>query len=121
MTWEYSQGTGVLRHNGSIVARGYSGVGSGLNAPSMQQVERVGPIPEGFYRINGYNNHRGPYTVILDPIAGTNTFGRSAFRIHGDNASKPPNSSSEGCIVINDAGIRQSILNSGDSILRVVP
>lgn len=46
MTWEYSQGTGVLRHNGSIVARGYSGVGSGLNAPSMQQVERVGPIPE---------------------------------------------------------------------------
>lgn len=121
MTWEYSQSTGVLRHNGAVVASGYSGAGNGINNPAMQDVGFTGPIPQGMYRIQGYNNHKGPYTVILSPIMGTDTFGRTAFRIHGDNAKKPPRSSSEGCIITNGANLRNSIASSGDSVLRVVP
>lgn len=118
MTWEYSQSTGELKHNGGIFAHGYSGRGEGKNNPQSENVEDVGPIPKGYYRINGYNNHKGPLTVILEPIAGTNTYGRSAFRIHGDNSATMGNSS-KGCIVINGAHLRQNILNSGDTVLVV--
>lgn len=56
--------------------------------------------------------------IELEPVMGTNTFGRTAFRIHGDN----PNTigaSSEGCIIINGAQLRQGIFNSSDDILVV--
>jgi hypothetical protein len=44
----------------------------------------------------------------LTPHAGTNTFGRSAFMIHGDTISHP---ASRGCIVLRRS-IREQI-NSG--------
>ncbi|MBS9432722.1 tlde1 domain-containing protein [Photorhabdus hainanensis] len=121
MTWQYSQSTGVLTHNGSFIAKGYSGHGAGLNNPSMQDAYLTGPIPQGHYRINGYNNHKGPYTVKLVPILGTNTYGRDAFRIHGDRNDGSYHQASEGCIVINGAELRKSIASSSDDILVVVP
>ncbi|EYU17052.1 tlde1 domain-containing protein [Photorhabdus aegyptia] len=119
MTWQYSQGTGVLTHNGSFIAKGYSGHGTGINNPSMEQVEGEGPIPRGYYRINGYSNSITKVTVILDPIMGTNTFGRSLFRIHGDRRDGTYRQASHGCIIINGSNLRKEIANSSDTILVV--
>ena len=42
MPWEYSQSTGQLRHNGTLIATGYSGAGmnsgTGRNNPAMEAV-----------------------------------------------------------------------------------
>ncbi len=46
----------------------------------------------------------------LTPAPGTDTFGRSAFLIHGDNAKKDK-SASEGCIILGPA-LRQQIAES---------
>jgi hypothetical protein len=118
MAWEYSQSTGVLTHNGQHYAFGYSGKGKAKNDPSTERILNTGPIPKGHYRITGHNNHKGPWTVILEPIMGTNTFGRTAFRVHGDNP-QTVGDSSEGCIVINGAHLRQRMVTSGDTILVV--
>lgn len=84
----------------------------------MDDVSNTGPIPKGHYRISGYDNHKGPWTLFLSPILGTNTFGRDHFLIHGDNA-RTLGRSSEGCIVINGAELRAQVANSGDTILVV--
>ncbi|QUG75652.1 DUF2778 domain-containing protein [Erwinia sp. E602] len=63
MTWEHSQRTGELTHNGQRYAQGYSGKDSGKNNPSMDDVSNTGPIPKGHYRISGYDNHKGPWTI----------------------------------------------------------
>ncbi|MDU6412059.1 MAG: DUF2778 domain-containing protein [Yersiniaceae bacterium] len=118
MTWEYNQQTGELRHNGEFIAKGYSGKGTAKNKPSMQHVRDNGPIPKGYWRISGHKRSKGPWTLILEPLAGTNTFGRDNFLIHGDN----PDTfgySSQGCIIINGAGLRKSIYDSGDTVLVV--
>jgi len=118
MSWEYNQSTGEMRHNGEFIAQGYSGAPTGKNDSSKENVPFVGPIPRGHWRITRHTSSKGPWTVELDPILGTNTYGRTAFRIHGDN-SKTIGASSEGCIIINGAQIRQNIANSSDDILVV--
>lgn len=118
MTWEYNQRTGEMTHNGSHYANGYSGSPEGKNDPSKEHVGFVGPIPRGYWRITRHTRSKGNWTIELEPVAGTNTFGRDAFRIHGDNA-KTLGSSSEGCIIINGANVRRNIFNSGDDILVV--
>ena len=123
--WEYSQSTGQMTYvdnqSGATtpVGSGYAGNGTGFNNPNMQNVPFVGPIPQGNYDIGGATISKGPLTLPLTPQQGTNTFGRDAFRIHGENPSRPQNSS-EGCIVI-DPNIRNQINNSPDRELRVVP
>ncbi|QUG75650.1 DUF2778 domain-containing protein [Erwinia sp. E602] len=118
MTWEYSQQTGVLTHNGQFFAQGYSGAGIGENNPEKETESGVGPIPKGHYRIAGSHNTITQVTIILEPILGTNTFGRDLFRIHGGSKSGAHNAS-QGCIVIDGVSRRQQIVNSGDSILVV--
>ncbi|WP_036771101.1 MULTISPECIES: tlde1 domain-containing protein [Photorhabdus] len=107
MTWQYSQSTGVLTHNGSFIAKGYSGRGAGINNSSMEQVKDEGPIPRGYYRINGYTNSITKVTVTLEPIMGTNTFGRTLFRIHGDRKDGTYRQASHGCIIINGSNLRK--------------
>lgn len=87
----------------------------------MQDVPDVGPIPQGTYDIGSqyYNGHTGPGTMNLDPTEGTNTFGRDAFRIHGDN-SRGNHSASHGCVVM-PPNTRNQINNSGDNVFEVVP
>jgi hypothetical protein len=46
-------------------------------------------------------------------------FGRSGFRIHGDNASAN-HTASDGCIIAGHAADRTAIWNSGDHVLEVV-
>ncbi|WP_246538246.1 tlde1 domain-containing protein [Nissabacter archeti] len=118
MTWEYNQQTGELRHNGEFIAQGYSGKGVAKNDPSKQHIRDNGPIPKGYWRIAGHNNNKSPWTLVLEPLAGTNTFGRDSFLIHGDNR-RTVGDSSKGCIIINGAELRSSIFNSGDTVLVV--
>lgn len=123
----YSQGTGELRYsNGAVIARGYSGYGLGKNNPAMEDVQGVGPIPKGFWRIGtAYTSQRvGPVTIPLyrldaEPIDDIDQVtGRSAFRIHGDSVANP-GAASRGCIIL-PRHIRERILTLGSEILWIV-
>lgn len=122
MPWTYSQSTGQLRHNGTVVGTGYSGAGltaaTGRNNASMQGTPNQGPIPAGQWNIGGAYNHanKGPTSMNLAPV-GHNALGRTAFMIHGNNVQ---NNASQGCIILGPA-FRQAIAASGDHLLTVVP
>jgi RHS repeat-associated protein len=127
LCWVYSQSTGQLTHvdaDGNVdytANGGYSGYGSGLNNPAMQNVQNLGPIPQGSYTIGPWHQatSTGPGTMNLTPNAGTNTFGRNLFRIHGDNSAQN-HTASNGCI-IEPRNVRQQIADSNDTCLQVVP
>ncbi|WP_230969342.1 tlde1 domain-containing protein [Nitrogeniibacter aestuarii] len=120
MTWVYDQSDGTLLHDGKPVpnAVGYAGKGAHKNRPASENLKNLGPIPKGQWLIGGYTNSKGPLTITLTPNAGTNTFGRTAFRIHGDSI-KNPGTASEGCIIM-PYSVRTAIINSGDHDLEVV-
>lgn len=103
MSWKYSQSTGELVNpTGSGVGIGYSGRGAGLNSPAHQSVADVGPIPQGEWVIGSFFDDpggKGPIVAHLVPASGTETFGRSGFMIHGDNAELD-HTASEGCIIL---------------------
>jgi hypothetical protein len=84
----------------------------------MENIANVGPIPQGQWNIGGMVNsaQTGPNVLPLTPV-GHNAFGRTAFQIHGNNAT---NNASTGCIIMPPA-IRQQIANSADHVLNVVP
>lgn len=119
--WTYAQKTGDLEQDGRHVATGYSGAGDGKNNPNMQQVRNVGPIPEGDWTITGppvNTEDHGPYVLLLNPTAETETFGRSGFLMHGDS-KEHPGGASEGCVILPRA-VREKVWTSGDRDLKVV-
>ena len=118
MVYQYSQSTGELTQHGTLVERGYSGFGEGKNNPEMQEVVGIGPIPQGTYIIGkAYDHaHLGPCVMNLDPVKGSETFGRSAFRLHGDNKT---HDASHGCIIMGPA-TRHKVALSSDRKLVVV-
>lgn len=118
MTWTYRQSTGELSQSGTSIGHGYAGTGKGRNNPTMQHVKRTGPLPRGIYTIGeAYKHpHLGPLCMNLEPDAGNQMFGRSLFRIHGDNAA---GDASLGCIVMGPS-IRKLIAKSPDRKLVVV-
>jgi hypothetical protein len=118
MVWTYHQKTGELLHDGTFEGTGYSGHAEGRNNPEAETVKNTGPIPKGRYRIGGpYKHpHLGPCVMNLDAEESTNTHGRSAFRIHGDNKN---HDASEGCVILGPA-IRREIAASGDNVLEVL-
>lgn len=118
--WVWDQSAGKLFHNGEFMARGYAGFGAGKNNPDLQSKLATGPIPRGQWLITGVYNSKvtGPFTIALAPKAGTDTCGRSAFRIHGDSKTNPGNAS-HGCIILSRV-VRELIWNSGDHSLEVV-
>lgn len=120
--WTYSQNNGHLfADDGEVVAIGYSGNGAAKNNPSMQHVRGHGPTPQGMWKIAGkYDSAKvGKYALTLEPMLGTDTFGRSAFRIHGDSSTSP-GEASDGCIIVPLA-VRKRVWESGDHLLRVIP
>lgn len=119
MTWTYSQSSGELSQDGVFAGTGYSGAGIGRNNPVAQATPNVGPVPQGYYEIGPpYTSPKtGPITMVLTPDPNTQVFGRTAFRIHGDNAS---HTASHGCIILGPA-IRKEIAASGDTQLEVLP
>lgn len=126
MAWRYHQRTGLLEKVDDVtgkaehVGRGYSGRGDGLNNPALQHVREIGPIPRGLWTIGApYDSPRvGPFTMPLTPHDDTKTFGREAFRIHGDNHHRDQ-SASRGCIVLGRV-LREMIHESDDDALEVV-
>lgn len=124
--WVYSQRTGKLGHQAlgdrtlTPFALGYSGHGEGLNNPALQHAPSVGPIPRGLWTIGSPydSSSTGPFTLRLHPEPDTDVFGRSAFRIHGDNRLGD-RSASHGCIVLARI-VREAIHESCDNDLEVV-
>ncbi len=120
MSWTYKQSNGEISSAEGLTWRGgYSGHGEGRNNPDMQDMPDIGPIPQGSYVIGmAYNDpgRLGPCVMHLDPMEGTNTFGRSLFRIHGDNLE---HDASEGCIILS-LSMRSIISTSGDRKLVVI-
>lgn len=118
--WIWDQSKGELSFEGKVISRGYSGKGRGKNNPSMQAAVGTGPIPRGKWRIlKPYNSSTvGPFALMLEPCMGTDTCGRSAFRIHGDSI-KHPGEASHGCIILPRV-VREQIWRSGDRILLVI-
>lgn len=122
--------------------KAYSGR-PGYNAPQYQSRKRVGPIPEGFYRVRRRDLQRyadtrvadrvkgtiglgswpggtrawGAWRVWLEPIEGTATLGRDGFSIHGG-----ADFGSAGCIDLSigiDSFARMFMDQGRDLILQV--
>lgn len=104
MRWFYRQsdgGFGIETSEGRVtLALGYAGKGEGRNAPSLQNVRNVGPLPRGRYLIHEPIRHPslGPFALKLSPFPSNHMFDRSGFYIHGDNKT---NDASRGCIVLS--------------------
>jgi hypothetical protein len=95
-----------------------------VNNPALQNVENVGPIPQGDYTIGTQGNygslgHGLPGSMPLTPARGNNMHGRYGFLMHGDNA-RGDRSASEGCIIMPRA-VRDEVGQSDDKCLKVVP
>ena len=127
----YSQSTGILTREGVQIAKGFAGNDSrpdanpnkvhGFNNPAAQNLHKIGPLPQGLYRIVEWQDQRpglGKVVAILEQIGGE-TFGRDDFRIHGASASDPLNSS-EGCIVLPGQFQRVAVRATGETMLQVV-
>ena len=119
--YTYHQSTGVIAHNGNLLLTGYAGHGAGVNNPAMQDQHDVGPLPQGRYMMTALidSPHTGLGTIILEPDPANQMFGRSGFRIHGDNAAAN-HTASDGCIIAGHAADRIAIWNSGDHDLEVL-
>ena len=117
--WTWDQSAGLLSRAGKRW-RGYSGAARGKNNPAMQAAVGTGPIPQGRWTIAERHDspNTGPCTLMLLPEPGTATFGRSEFRIHGDNIAHP-GTASHGCIVLPRT-VRDAIWASGDRALEVI-
>lgn len=116
----YAQKTGNIAIRNTFVGLGYSGHGVGLDNPDKEDMQNVGPIPRGEWRIDRWDDHhgeKGPQVAVLSPI-GHDAHGRSAFLIHGDN-SDLNHSASHGCIIASRP-IRDAIRASGETVLTVV-
>lgn len=117
--WTYHQASGdFYGPDGKYVGRGYSGLGEAENKTECEEIKGIGPIPRGRYKIGQARSspNTGPITMNLDPLPGTNEFGRSAFRMHGDNKT---HTASHGCIILGPL-IRGAVSRSPDRDLEVV-
>lgn len=116
----YEQLTGKMWHRtknkdgkdvDNLIGTGYSGAtGITKNNPDYQDIHDEGPIPQGFWQIQGPpidTSSHGPFVLHLFPETNTNTFGRSGFLIHGDSVRAPGNAS-QGCVIL-PLSVRQAI------------
>lgn len=95
------QGQEVLRNPGV-----YTGAGEGRNTPSMESVRNTGPIPQGTWNVSQVaqtlQGRTHSNVLHLEPAAGTETYGRDRFRMHGDYATTDPRNgnASSGCPIV---------------------
>ena len=121
MSWKWEQSAGTMTSpDGARVDTGYSGHPPHVNHTVAEALPNEGPIPRGTWSIGDpyQHPHLGPVCLNLDPAEGTEAFGRSEFRIHGDN-SDLNQTASHGCIILPRV-VRQLIADSGDKVLEVV-
>jgi hypothetical protein len=120
--WVYNASNGNLSHNGRLIGTGYSGHGLGLNNSALEDEPNIGPIPRGQWTIMPAFDapDTGPMSMPLTPDEGTETFGRSGFRMHGDSLEfAGQEEASHGCIVIARS-VRMLVSLSTDNALQVV-
>jgi hypothetical protein len=122
MSWIYDR----VKHTLSLPGRYtytfcYSGNGEGLNNPAMEQVHMVGPLPADTYDMTEFTtgDRTGPGTIVLVARNLKPNFGRSLFRIHGDNAAANF-TASDGCIILPGLVYRENVWDSGDRALNVI-
>jgi hypothetical protein len=123
--WTFNISAHALLKDGILVDSDvYSGAfPEGFNDPTKCDQHDVGPIPCGFWRISGppFNiTEHGPYVLRLEPEAGTETYGRVGFLMHGK--PMPPKdirSGSKGCICAGP-DTRRRVYQSGDERLEVI-
>jgi Protein of unknown function (DUF2778) len=99
----------------------YSGAPGHVDDPTAEAIKACGPIPEGTWAIGAMiadGGKLGPNVLPLEPVAGTVTFGRGGFFIHGDNAAHDE-TASEGCIIAGQM-LREAIDQDPDRTLQVV-
>lgn len=97
--WRYNQSTGEFDLPGGITFQGYAGKGHYRNDPDSQSMRGLGPLPVGDYVVSVRADPKPtPFTLRLAAVQGSQTFGRSGFLIHGDNAA---GNASSGCIILN--------------------
>lgn len=127
--WTYKQSTGEMtKPDGTRYGFGFAGHSEGLNNPAKQNQAMVGPLPQGDYTMVGFrenDSHTGMCTIVLASDPKNNTFGRSAFRIHGSRNLLSSGldaflHSSDGCIILGDCVLRRGIWASADKLLRVI-
>lgn len=118
--WSISKGE-MYAPSGLRLGKGHSGWGDAANDPKMVKERGIGPIPPGMWKIGEAYPHPklGPVCMNLEPAIGTETFGRSLFRIHGDNCTPEAHDASHGCIILSPA-CRRALASSPDKILHVV-
>ena len=117
--WTYHQNTGIIT-NGTLHFTGYSGALGYVNIGNDDNIAMKGPIPKGNYSIGSPvdDPKTGIYSMPLTPATTNEMYGRSEFRLHGDN-KLCNHSASEGCIILFHAA-RVAIWESGDHELEVV-
>lgn len=129
----YQVETGILRFNGAVIGKGYSGHGAGLNNPAMEMVHDIGPIPRGWYVAeliaDGDGNpvnykHKAAPVFRLIPQPETNMYGRAGLLMHGHESGevigKPETeNSSLGCVVQEHA-TRIQVMIATDKRVQVI-
>ena len=134
----YSQSTGIISRNGLQLGHGWAGNDfrpienptgiQGKNNPAMQFKHKIGPLPQGFYTLDGWEPEHarlGPWVCHLTPdpendMQGDSDAPRDEFYMHGpDQDPAKYGHESEGCIVLLRAD-RMSVKTSGDTRLQVV-
>jgi hypothetical protein len=122
MSWTYEQLTGNLFDpSDELQGKGYSGQPPYSNDPAAQNLEGLGPIPQGLWRAVELipESTHGPFAIRLEPYETTETFGRSGFLMHGERVTPPPGYASDGCI-IQSRDVRERFWDSTDHDIQVV-
>lgn len=121
MAWTFNVATGMLMDpEGKVIGSGYSGDQADYNTPADESLPDQGPVPAGAWTIGPFFDDpggKGPVVADLTPVAGTETYGRAGFMVHGDN-SECNHTGSTGCIVLARP-LREAIAVSGDTVLVV--
>jgi hypothetical protein len=118
--------SGEISQNAETIDMGYSGAPGHVNNPADCGLVGEGPIPPGVWQMGDPVNdpETGVFSIPLwmiqgDPL-GRDVYTPGNFRWHGDNASKPPQSSSKGCLVSGHAS-RVIGASDPDRLLTVIP
>jgi Protein of unknown function (DUF2778) len=108
--------------DGTLAGEGYSGHPPHVNDVDAIQIPNVGPIPVGMWQAVAMRAFapQGQFVLVLVPKAGTCTFDRSGFLMHGDLVNEPgQEEASEGCIIMPRA-TREAVWQSADHDINVV-
>lgn len=129
MAWRYLQTGHLLTPQGAPSAHWwYSGRGQGLNNPSREDEEAIGPIPRGTWTMAAflsYPTSLGPVAIHLLPDEKTRQrivlLGRDPVSFYAHDGNKAETlTASEGCLVClqGTAGVK-SLWDSGDHTIVV--